>query len=150
MKTLSCVFLGLGCTVALLFGLSYQPKNAPQPEKKVVTAVTEEPRSPPPPPTREERERAVKAANELTASLRRELVEKQEHIALKNGIDAHITARGIGNKIYKFEYILLSRPLVYQMVNENNLVTKLRSHGFTKAILTDGNDRTWTFDLTKP
>jgi hypothetical protein len=41
----------------------------------------------------------------------------------------------------------MSRPMVYQLINDELVMGKFREFGFKKAIFTDGYFNTWTIPL---
>ena len=63
---------------------------------------------------------------------------------LKQFHDMYVRTSGPGNTTITFRYVLMSRPMVYNLVNDAGFMAKLRSLGFKKAVFTDGYDETWT------
>lgn len=86
-----------------------------------------------------EREK-IEAANRKTGA------ENVERGLLSKGYDATVTVSGPGNRTIKITYVLMSRPLVYQLV-EGGFLDQLRSQGFTKAIFADGYGTWWSYNL---
>jgi hypothetical protein len=78
---------------------------------------------------------------------RQKYVEELEVEYLKKGYDVHLSAIGPLKTTFQFKYVLVSRPLVYQLSQPDSLLNALRSRGFKKAIFTDGYDSTWTLDI---
>lgn len=70
----------------------------------------------------------------------------EEHF-LKSGHDFHVTVNGPNKTTITFKYVLMSRPMVYKINNETSFMTRLRSEGFRKLIMTDGYNETWTVNL---
>lgn len=66
---------------------------------------------------------------------------------LKKGMDVDISLSGADKSTIKFKYILISRPLVYQLMNDSDFMSNLRSAGFKKVIFTDGYYHTWNIDV---
>lgn len=93
---------------------------------------------------------------ELAAKLRAEgiadrqrYVEKLETEYLNKGYDVHLSATGPQKTIFTFKFVLVSRPLVHQLINSDSFMGSLRSRGFEKAIFTDGYSGGWTVDVNK-
>jgi len=78
---------------------------------------------------------------------RQTYVEELEKVYLKNGYDVHLSATGADKTIFTFKFVLVSRPLVYQLSQSDKFIGQLRSRGFKKAIFTDGYDSSWHLDL---
>lgn len=74
-------------------------------------------------------------------------VEELEREYLGKGFDVHLTATGPYKTIFNFKYVLVSRPLVYQLTNSNTFMGSLRSRGFKKAVFTDGYSGGWTMEV---
>lgn len=68
---------------------------------------------------------------------------------LSKGMDVDVTATGPEKRTFTLKEARMNKPLVYKLTNEGNMLERLHSMGFTKAILTDGFYETWTFDLKK-
>jgi hypothetical protein len=83
----------------------------------------------------------IKFRSEFTKYLERKYLEK--------GLDIYVTSIGPDKTTIKLKYILMSRPLLYKLLSETQFLDELKSHGFKKAIFTDGYRDTWDFDLTK-
>jgi uncharacterized protein YyaL (SSP411 family) len=88
----------------------------------------------------EERERTGIASREAFAN------EAERHF-LDQGMDFYITVGGASKTTITFKYVLMSRPLVYKIQQEESFIQRLRQEGFRKLILTDGYDDTWTINL---
>jgi hypothetical protein len=78
---------------------------------------------------------------------REKYVDDLERVYLKKGIDVHLSATGPSKTVFTFKYVLVSRPLVYQLTNSKDFMTSLSTQGFKKAIFTDGYNSTWTVDV---
>src|SRR5262249_61731989 len=79
---------------------------------------------------------------------REQWADEMERGMLRKGFDVHITLSGADKTVMTMQYVLLSRPTVYQL-QESDFFSTMKKRGFKKAILTDGYGRSWTFDLTK-
>lgn len=80
---------------------------------------------------------------------RAEFVSRYEDALLSKGMDVVVTASSPEKTTFKMKYVLMNRPLVHKLINEGDMLENLHGRGFTKAIFTDGYDKTWTFDLKK-
>lgn len=65
---------------------------------------------------------------------------------LSDGMDVTVTVSGPENTSIRISYVLMSRPLVYQLANGGTLQS-LESLGFKKVTFTDGFDDSWSYDL---
>jgi hypothetical protein len=79
--------------------------------------------------------------------VRQKYVEELEVEYLKKGYDVHLSATGPHKTICNFKYVLVSRPLVYQLSQSDSFLSALRSRGFKKVIFTDGYDSGWSLDI---
>ena len=54
-----------------------------------------------------------------------------------------------GNKAstLRIKYVLMSKPLVFNMSQDGGLMDRYRERGFKKLVLTDGYNQSWTLDL---
>jgi hypothetical protein len=80
---------------------------------------------------------------------RKEFATLMENSFLKKGMDVHVSISGPKGTTLTIRYILMSRPIVYQVLNETDFVKNRKGDGFKKAVFTDGYKQTWTYDLTK-
>ena len=94
-----------------------------------------------------EKKRAEAEAEKGRAEVRAKYADEAERLFLDQGLDFHVTVSGRSNTTISFKYVLMSRPIVYKMQNDTNLMQRLREMGFKKLIMTDGFYETWTFDL---
>jgi len=99
-----------------------------------------------------EEQRLIK---ELAQKLRQDVLASREQWAddmergmLRKGFDVHITLSGPDKTVMTMRYPLLSRPTIYQL-QESDFFDTMKKRGFKKAVLTDGYNQSWTFDLTK-
>jgi hypothetical protein len=102
------------------------------------------------------------------AADRAEYASNYESALLGAGMDATVRAQGAGNKTLYVSYPLMSRPLVYQIMNpgaeansdlaeghvweslmddRTDLPSLWRSKGFDRVILTDGYETEWRYKL---
>ena len=70
----------------------------------------------------------------------------QRHLQSK-GIGVQVTLEGKDKNEIRFEYIRFSRPLIFRIQNETELLWNLQRDGFKKALFTDGQLHTWKYDL---
>ena len=80
---------------------------------------------------------------------RKQFATLMENSFLKKGMDVQVSTSGPKGTTLTIRYILMSRPIVYQVINETDFIKNRRSDGFKKAVFTDGYNKTWTYDLTK-
>jgi len=83
--------------------------------------------------------------------LRREVYAKTiERAMLDKGFNTEVHARGANKQILEYKFALMSKALVYQLVNEGRILESAKNVDFKKLIFTDGFNSSWTYDLTKP
>jgi hypothetical protein len=68
---------------------------------------------------------------------------------LEKGMDFYITVSGKSKTAITFKWILMSRPLVYQINKDELLLRSLKRRGFKTATFTDGYHQSWEIDLAK-
>jgi len=85
----------------------------------------------------------------VTAKAREEFASSYEQRMLSEGMDVHVRVSGNDKKTIQVKWVLLSRPLVYKLTREGDMLENFNSMGFTKVILTDGYNSTWSYDLGK-
>lgn len=78
---------------------------------------------------------------------RKAFIRQLESGMLEQGHDFYLSLRGKEQDQLHIKYILMSRPAVYQLANDDDLKSALYDLGFTKIIATDGYNDTWTIDL---
>ncbi len=88
-------------------------------------------------------------AYKIMVQQRKEFAKKYELSLLDAGMDTTITTLGKNHSTLRIKWVLMSRPLVYKLINDGATMANLRKLGFEKVVFTDGYDRTWTSDLTK-
>lgn len=110
------------------------PAPAPAPEQRPVAPLTKQQK---------------KEVAAFQAKLRRQFAEEQERNFLSNGFDFTVRTNGKDATTIRYTSVLVSRPLVYKLMNESDLANTLKTIGFKKAIFSDGYDAEWTYDLRK-
>jgi hypothetical protein len=43
----------------------------------------------------------------------------------------------------RLRWVLISRPIVYNFINDRDLMADLKGRGFRQLVMTDGYDSTW-------
>ncbi|MCI0662202.1 MAG: hypothetical protein L0220_14120 [Acidobacteria bacterium] len=89
-----------------------------------------------------ERERA-KAV--LESAERRDFAGIAERNLLSKGFDVTVLVNGPENRTLRITYVLMSRPLVYQLTNDHGFLETAQARGFHKVIFSDGYNRTWRY-----
>ncbi|MBA4416484.1 MAG: hypothetical protein C0392_01030 [Syntrophus sp. (in: bacteria)] len=92
------------------------------------------------------REQAVRDKNAPILE-RQRFAKEYEHGLLKQMMDVHVSTTGKEHNVLKIRYVLMNRPLVYNLWNNEDYKTKLIMMGFEKLICTDGYDNTWSIKL---
>lgn len=77
------------------------------------------------------------------ASGRKAYANELEHRYLKRGMDVHVSVEGDRNTTLKLRWVLISRPTVYNFINDRDLMSNLKSRGFRQLVMTDGYNSTW-------
>jgi hypothetical protein len=78
---------------------------------------------------------------------RQAAAERMQRNLQSKGIDVQVTLEGKDKNEIRFEYIRFSRPLMFRIQNETELLWNLQRDGFKKAVFTDGQLHTWKYDL---
>ena len=91
------------------------------------------------------RERAIEQMARMAA--RQIVVAQMEQRMLSQGHDFEFTLGGQDKTTLTIRYVLMSRPLVYQLTNESDFLSNMRNAGFRRVIFTDGYNSSWTYDL---
>ena len=81
--------------------------------------------------------------------LREVFAKNLERSLLDNGITTDIQAKGNNRQVLEYKYALMSKAVVYKLVNEGNALESAKKVGFKKLIFTDCFNSSWTYDLTK-
>lgn len=83
---------------------------------------------------------------------RKRFAETLDTISLKAGRDASFKVSGPKNTTLEMVYILVNRPLVYQITNESKFLENAWNAGFKKVIFRSGygyGSNAWTYDVPK-
>jgi hypothetical protein len=91
------------------------------------------------------RETEIERTSKIAARIL--LAAQAERNYLDKGMDVSLTLSGPEKKIIKFKYVLMSRPMVHQLTNDEGFMSTLRGAGFKSIIFTDGYFNTWTQEL---
>jgi hypothetical protein len=89
-------------------------------------------------------ERAVLAEG---ADARRSWAREYENSLLRRGIDATVTLRGEHATTARIKWVLVSRPLAFQLGESPEFLPTLRGLGFKQVEITDGYDEAWSWTL---
>ncbi|MEB3286253.1 MAG: hypothetical protein VKJ04_01995 [Vampirovibrionales bacterium] len=88
------------------------------------------------------------AAERIAAAvIRQQYASKFESMLLEKGIDAAVTTSGRDRTTITVKYVLMNRPLVYSIWNNQDGIAGLKAVGFKKLITTDGYSNSWSLDL---
>ena len=88
-----------------------------------------------------------KAQAQALIQTRKAFAKTYEENLLQRGMNAYVTTHGQDHSVLQVKFILISRPLVHQLSNDNDFIESLRAMGFKKLKLTDGYDENWTITL---
>ena len=80
---------------------------------------------------------------------RRDYANEMEKTWLKNGMDAHVSTSGSKSTTLVIRYVLVSRPLLFKLMNETPFVENAKKVGFTNIHFTNGYDVQGTYDIAK-
>lgn len=86
-------------------------------------------------------------AQKLLTQERKKFAEEYERSLLDKGMDVHVDVLGKENTTLKIKWVLVSRPLVHKLINDESFIGNLRKRGFQKLICSDGYNSSWTVDL---
>lgn len=92
---------------------------------------------------------AEEAMQMAALSRRQRYARLLEDQMLSKGMSADVVTQGKQSTTLHIKYVLVSKAFVYQFNHNADLMAEIRSSGFTKVVLTDGFNETWTLDLTK-
>jgi hypothetical protein len=90
-------------------------------------------------------ERAAAAAMEAR-DRRTSYAARLESEYLDKGMDVTVTTRGKDATTLHLKWILVSRPMAHQL-SKSGVLETLRGLGFTRFIITDGYDESWSWTL---
>lgn len=80
------------------------------------------------------------------ADARQAGADNVERGMLAKGYDVTVTVSGPRNTTIKITYVLMNRPMVYQL-EQSGLLNQLRGQGFRKVIFADGYGTWWSYNL---
>lgn len=81
------------------------------------------------------------------AAARHRFAEDYERDLLGKGMDFTVRATGPAKRTLRMEWILVGRPLAYQMSNDEKVVRNLQRLGFRRLIMTDGHDESYSVTI---
>ncbi|HMN14882.1 hypothetical protein [Geobacter anodireducens] len=90
---------------------------------------------------------AARIAKQVGIVNRKKFAKEYERQLLDKGMDAYVSTQGKDSSTLKIKWVLVGRPLVHKMINDEHVVGNLQSLGFTKLVMSDGYDSSWTIDL---
>lgn len=133
--------------------------SSPSPTKPVAEAsATATPTSSPgsapeipnKPLTPAERAKAQKEEEAAREALRVAFGKRLEDNMLSEGLSVDVYVRGARKTQLTLKYPLVSKAMAYKVTQEQQgFLETAKELGFTKFVMTDGYDDTWTWDLTK-
>lgn len=80
---------------------------------------------------------------------RKDYVNRLESNFLKAGMDVRLGLSGPKSTILSFRYALVSRPFLYKLTNETQLLKDAKQAGFIKIDFSDGYNTSASYDLLK-
>lgn len=95
----------------------------------------------------ERRRRLAAVENDIEG--RKRFAKNIDITFLKAGSDVGVAASGPKNTVLTISYVLMNRPLVYQIETQSRFLQNAWDAGFKKVILTDGRSfgaNVWTFE----
>jgi hypothetical protein len=87
-----------------------------------------------------------KAADNDVAG-RKAFAVSYERELLRKWMDVTISTEGNKASTLRIKYVLMSKPLVFNMSQDGGLMDRYRERGFKKLVLTDGYNKSWMLDL---
>ena len=87
---------------------------------------------------------AAKEAAEVARTARLTYATTYERGLLEAGMDATVRSEGKNADTLVITYILMNRPLVFQMINDSETMTVWATYGFKKVRFSDGYESSWT------
>lgn len=91
---------------------------------------------------KEEKEEQARE-EKLTISRRQSYANEMETRMLEQYQDFYVRTSGVNQTTLTIRYVLMSRPFVYNLINDGKFMGRLRELGFKKVVFTDGYDQTW-------
>lgn len=96
-----------------------------------------------------EQEKVKKEETKALQVQRTHYADLLERNFLDKGFDFTVTVSGQDNALLKIKWVLMSRPLVYKMTKDGELLDIWKKMGFKKVIFSDGYRTSWTYDLER-
>jgi hypothetical protein len=87
----------------------------------------------------------LKEALAESRSARKSYADAYERDLLLAGEDVTVRTQGKSADTLSITYVLISRPFVYQLMNDRELNSKWISLGFKTIRLSDGYDKSWSY-----
>jgi hypothetical protein len=78
---------------------------------------------------------------------RQRFAEEYEKKMLTKGMDFTVRATGPQRRTLDMKWILVSRPLAYQLSQDQEVVENLQQMGFRRVIIGDGHDERYSFTI---
>lgn len=83
---------------------------------------------------------------------RARFVDNLDTLSLKAGKDANYKVSGPKNTVLTMTYVMINRPFVYNLVNENRFLERAWEAGFKRVVFRNGfggGADSWTYDAPK-
>jgi hypothetical protein len=84
---------------------------------------------------------------ESTIENRKYYARSLEKKLLLEGFDIYVSVYGDYSDILLLKYVLMSRPLVYQLMSDTKLEHDIREQGFSKIYFDDENGNRWAWSV---
>jgi hypothetical protein len=88
----------------------------------------------------------LKEALAESRSARKSYADVYERDLLQAGQDVTVRTQGKNADTLSITYVLINRPFVYQLMNDRELNSKWISLGFKTVRLSDGYDKSWSYN----
>jgi len=90
----------------------------------------------------------IREAEKKTAIKKREQAAKFfENSMLSKGYDIYVSVGDEDKTTLHLTYVLFSRPLVYQIINNQDVIDSFKSLGFKKITFSDKYEQKWEYDI---
>ena len=148
---LGMVSVGLLMLVVLILAVSKDTDSAPQHPSISANKAATLPLSPLPKPKTQAQLLKEAADNEsLDETTRVAAAKVMENSLLDKGLDVDVNATGIHHKTLRLKWILVSKVTAYQFARDGGeTFANLKDAGFTKLVITDGYDESWSWNLSR-
>jgi hypothetical protein len=87
--------------------------------------------------------------SEAAGTIREQYATTVENQMLEQGYDMTVRATGARKSVLRFQWVKMSRPVIYGFINNKEVVNTLKAMGFKILIFTDGFDSTWQYEVSK-